>query len=149
MILGWRQQAIQDVELALDAVTDAGKVGNQEAALANRHPLWLNVAILSLVIAISGISAYLLGKRKAPPHNILYQQLTFDDGYAGPSRFTPDATSIASSDSHLGTTRSSGFCRRILPRPLVRTPSRCQAASARLTVKGVTFAPAARSSFPT
>ena len=45
--------------------------------------------------------------------------------------------------------KSSGFRRMTFPRPFVKTPSRCHAVSARLTVNGVTLAADARSSFPT
>jgi hypothetical protein len=49
---------------------------------------------------------------------------------------------------YLESIRSSGLCKKSLPRPLVKMPSRCHSLRTRLTVNGVTFAPAARSSFP-
>ena len=50
---------------------------------------------------------------------------------------------------YLGSIRSSGRAKKILPRPFFRMPWRCHSPKARLTVNGVTLAPAARSSFPT
>src|SRR6478735_2405764 len=45
-------------------------------------------------------------------------------------------------------TSSSGRRRVTLPLPFLKTPSRCHLLNKRLTVNGVTFAPAATSSFP-
>lgn len=49
---------------------------------------------------------------------------------------------------YLESISSSGLCKRSLPRLFVKIPSRCHSLKVRLTVNGVTFAPAARSSFP-
>jgi eukaryotic-like serine/threonine-protein kinase len=90
-----RFHSARDVGFALEAISGTSSVsGVQRQNIVPERPRWIGVGVLTLVMVAAVLAAYFAGRRNVSSSTALYQQLTFEPGYAGPARFTRDGNAV-------------------------------------------------------
>jgi Tol biopolymer transport system component len=101
-----RFHSARDVGFALEAISGtSGGSDLKAAALLPERRGWLRVAVVLLLVAAAVVVAYFAGRGQVSSSTAIYQQLTFEPGYAGPARFTRDGSTVVYSAAWNGSAK--------------------------------------------